>query len=76
MRPGIAELQARKALAAELPLKRVLREHKVGVLLSMALTAVVSSHSRGDPDDAHLPAEGLCLSPAVALQANSLAIVT
>lgn len=75
--PVFAELQARKALAAELPLKRVLREHKVAVLLSMALTWLLSA---GIVVVILMTPTYLqkvyALSPAVALQANSLAIVT
>lgn len=41
--PIFAELQQRKALAAELPLKTVLREHRAAVLLSMLLTWVLTA---------------------------------
>jgi len=74
--PVFAELQLRQSLAAELPLKAVLREHRPAVLLSMLLTWVLSA--------------GIVVvilmtptllqtlhgfAPAEALQANSLAIV-
>ena len=41
--PVFAELQARKALAAEMPLKAVLREHKGAVVVSMLLTWLLSA---------------------------------
>ncbi len=41
--PVFAEMQARKALADELPLKTVLREHKRAVILSMLLTWLLSA---------------------------------
>ncbi len=41
--PVFAELQQRKSLADELPLKTVLREHRGSVVLSMLLTWVLSS---------------------------------
>lgn len=41
--PVFAELQERKALAAELPLKTVLREHRAAVALSMLLTWVLTA---------------------------------
>ena len=41
--PVFAELQLRQSLAAELPLKAVLREHRPAVLLSMLLTWVLSA---------------------------------
>ncbi|SDU38085.1 Major Facilitator Superfamily protein [Pseudomonas pohangensis] len=41
--PVFAELQQRKSLAAELPLKTVLREHRGSVVLSMLLTWVLSA---------------------------------
>ncbi len=41
--PVFAELQLRKALADELPLKTVLREHRSAVILSMLLTWLLSA---------------------------------
>ncbi|PXX50394.1 MFS transporter [Aquitalea magnusonii] len=41
--PVFAEMQARKALADELPLKTVLRQHKRAVILSMLLTWLLSA---------------------------------
>lgn len=41
--PVFAELQARKALAAEIPLKAVLRDHGRAVLVSMVLTWMLSA---------------------------------
>ncbi|MEK1904783.1 MAG: MFS transporter [Pseudomonas sp.] len=41
--PIFAELQERKALAAELPLKTVLREHRAAVVLSMLLTWMLTA---------------------------------
>ncbi|MGV6475152.1 MFS transporter [Azotobacter vinelandii] len=41
--PVFAELQLRQSLAAELPLKAVVREHRPAVLLSMLLTWVLSA---------------------------------
>ena len=41
--PVFAELQARRALAAELPLKTVLREHAGAVLLAMLLTWLLTA---------------------------------
>jgi len=41
--PVFAELQQRKSLADELPLKTVLREHRGSVVLSMLLTWVLSA---------------------------------
>jgi len=41
--PIFKEMQARKALAAELPLKAVLRDHRGAVILSMLLTWLLSA---------------------------------
>ncbi|WP_414448353.1 MFS transporter [Burkholderia sp. 22PA0099] len=41
--PVFAELQARKALAAEIPLKAVLRDHGRSVIVSMLLTWMLSA---------------------------------
>ncbi|NBA94451.1 MFS transporter [Pseudomonas sp. R5(2019)] len=74
--PVFAELQQRKALAEEIPLRAVLRDHRGAIMLSMLLTWLLSA--------------GIIVvilmtptvlqtvygfSPTVALQANSLAIV-
>ena len=74
--PVFAELQARKALAAELPLKRVLREHKEAVVLWMLLTWLLSA---GIVVVILMTPTFLqklyAVAPAEALRANSLAIV-
>src|SRR3990167_4362651 len=74
--PVFAELQLRKALAEEVPLRAVLRDHRGAILISMLLTWLLSA--------------GIIVvilmtptvlqtvyhfSPTTALQANSLAIV-
>lgn len=74
--PIFAELQQRKALAAEVPLRAVLRDHRGAIAISMLLTWLLSA--------------GIIViilmtptvlqtvyhfSPTIALQANSLAIV-
>ena len=74
--PVFAELQQRKALAEEVPLRAVLRDHRGAIVLSMLLTWLLSA--------------GIIVvilmtptvlqtvygfTPSVALQANSLAIV-
>jgi MFS family permease len=74
--PVFAELQLRKALAEEVPLRAVLRDHRSAIILSMLLTWLLSA--------------GIIVvilmtptvlqtvyhfSPTTALQANSLAIV-
>ncbi|MEO5596269.1 MAG: MFS transporter [Lysobacteraceae bacterium] len=41
--PVFAELQGRKALASELPIKTVLRDHRGGVVLSMLLTWLLTA---------------------------------
>ena len=75
--PIFAEMQQRKTLAAELPLRAVLRDHRGAIVLSMLLTWLLSA--------------GIVVvilmtptvlqtvyhfAPTIALQANSLAIVT
>jgi MFS family permease len=74
--PVFAELQLRKALAEEVPLRAVLRDHRGAILISMLLTWLLSA--------------GIIVvilmtptvlqtvyhfTPTIALQANSLAIV-
>lgn len=75
--PVFAELQARKALAAELPLKAVLREHKVSVVISMLLTWLLSAAIVVVilMTPTYLQ-KVYHLAPATALEANSLAIIT
>ncbi|WP_028454949.1 MFS transporter [Chitinilyticum litopenaei] len=74
--PVFAEMQARKALAAEMPLKSVLRGHKQGIVLSMLMTWLLSAAIvvviLMTPS---LLQKQYGLAPAVTLQANSLAIV-
>ncbi|MGY3902426.1 MFS transporter [Aeromonas lusitana] len=74
--PVFAEMQANKALAAELPLKTVLREHKGSVVISMLLTWLLSAGivvvilmTPTYLQKVH------AISPADALTANSLAIL-
>jgi MFS family permease len=74
--PVFAEMQAKKALAAELPLKTVLREHRGSVVVSMLLTWLLSAGivvvilmTPSYLQTAH------GVAPADALLANSLAIV-
>ncbi|MWV14667.1 MFS transporter [Pseudomonas sp. L-22-4S-12] len=74
--PVFAEMQLRQALAAELPLKAVVREHRPAVLLCMLLTWVLSAGIVV----VILMTPSLLqtlhgFKPADALQANSLAIV-
>lgn len=74
--PVFAEMQLRQALAAELPLKSVVREHRPAVLLCMLLTWVLSAGIVV----VILMTPSLLqtlhgFKPADALQANSLAIV-
>ena len=74
--PVFAELQLRKALAAELPLKTVLREHRSAVILSMLLTWLLSAGVvvliLMTPS---VLQTAYGFAPAQTLQANSLAIV-
>lgn len=74
--PVFAEMQQRQQLAAELPLKTVIREHRQAVVLSMLLTWVLSAGI----------VVVILMTPtllqtqhgftaAVALQANSVAII-
>lgn len=74
--PVFAEMQLRQALAADLPLKSVVREHRPAVLLCMLLTWVLSAGIVV----VILMTPSLLqtlhgFKPADALQANSLAIV-
>jgi MFS family permease len=74
--PVFAEMQANKALAEELPLKTVLREHRSSVVISMLLTWLLSA---GIVVVILMTPSYLQklhgVSPADALSANSLAIV-
>lgn len=74
--PIFAELQQRKALAAELPLWRVLRDHRSAVVLSMLLTWLLSAGIVVVILMTPTLLQTIYGFPAkVALQANSLAIV-
>ncbi|UVE17742.1 MFS transporter [Pseudomonas sp. LS44] len=74
--PVFAELQLRKELAAELPLKTVIREHRGAVVLSMLLTWVLTAGIvvviLMTPT---LLQSQYGFTAATALKANSLAIV-
>jgi hypothetical protein len=74
--PVFAELQLRKALADEVPLKAVLRDHRGAVVLSMALTWLLSAGVvvviLMTPT---LLQTTYGFAPALTLKANSLAIV-
>ncbi|MCY1501778.1 Proline/betaine transporter [compost metagenome] len=74
--PVFAELQLRKALADELPLKTVVREHRAAVVLSMLLTWVLTAGIvvviLMTPT---LLQTQYGIAAATALKANSLAIV-
>ena len=74
--PVFAELQQRQSLAAELPLKAVVREHRPAILLSMLLTWVLSAGIVVVILMTPTVLETVYGIPmTVALQANSLAIV-
>lgn len=72
--PVFRELQARKALAEELPLKTVVRDHMGGVVISMLLTWVLSAGIvvviLMTPT---ILQKAYGISPAESLNANSLA---
>ena len=74
--PVFAELQLRKALADELPLKTVLREHRSAIILSMLLTWLLSAGIvvliLMTPT---VLQTAYGFAPAQTLEANSLAIV-
>jgi len=74
--PVFAEMQLRKTLAEEVPLKAVLRDHRGAILLSMLLTWLLSAGVvviiLMTPT---LLQTVYGFSPATALKANSLAIV-
>jgi MFS family permease len=75
--PVFVELQAKKALADELPLKTVLRAHKRAVVLSMLLTWLLTAGIvvmiLMTPT---LIQKIYGIAPALALKANSVAIVS
>ncbi|HJU50123.1 MAG TPA: MFS transporter, partial [Pseudogulbenkiania sp.] len=75
--PVFAELQAKKALAAELPLKTVLREHRGGVAVSMLLTWVLTAGIVVVilMTPVYLQ-KAFAIAPAMALKANSLATLS
>jgi len=74
--PVFAELQQRKALAAELPLQAVLRDHRGAVVLSMLLTWMLSAAIVVVILMTPTLLQKIYGFPAkIALQANSLAIV-
>lgn len=74
--PVFVDMQARKALAKELPLKSVIQEHKKSVVLSMMLTWLLSA---GVVVVVLMSPTYLQkvygIAPALTLQANSLATV-
>jgi len=74
--PVFAELQLRKALAEEVPLRAVLRDHRGAILISMLLTWLLSAAIvvliLMTPTVLQTVYH---FSPTTALQANSLAIV-
>ena len=74
--PVFAELQLRRALADEVPLKAVLRDHRRAIVLSMLLTWVLSAAIvvliLMTPS---VLQSAYGFAPAQTLQANSLAIV-
>lgn len=75
--PVFTEMQSRKALSAELPLRRVVREHRPAIVVSMLLTWVLSAGIvvviLMTPTLLQKPPFGI--SAATALSAGSLAIV-
>ena len=75
--PVFAELQQRKALAAEVPLKAVLRDHRAAVVVSMLLTWVLSAGIIVVilMTPTVFLQKMLGFTPSLALQASSVAIV-
>ncbi|MGI4837088.1 MAG: MFS transporter [Janthinobacterium lividum] len=75
--PVFAELQQRKALAAEVPLKAVLRDHRGAVVVSMLLTWLLSAGIIVVilMTPTVFLQKMLGFTPSLALQANSVAIV-
>lgn len=72
--PVFAELQARRALAAELPLKTVLREHAGAVLLAMLLTWLLTAAVVVTLLMMPTLLQGLGVDRGAALSGNTLAI--
>ncbi len=72
--PVFAELQARRALASELPLKTVLREHAGAVLLAMLLTWLLTAAVVVTLLMMPTLLQGLGVSREQALAGNALAI--
>jgi len=73
--PVFAELQAKKALADELPLKTVLRGHKRAVLLSMLLTWLLTAGIVVMILMTPTLIQKYGIAPTLALKANSVAVV-
>jgi MFS family permease len=75
--PVFAELQQRKALAEEVPLKAVLRDHRAAVVVSMLLTWVLSAGIIVVilMTPTVFLQKMLGFTPSLALQASSVAIV-
>ncbi|WP_095169700.1 MFS transporter [Pseudomonas sp. Irchel 3H3] len=74
--PVFAELQLRKALAEEMPLRTVLRDHRGAIAISMLLTWLLSAGVIVVILMTPTTLQTIYLFPATtALQANSLAIV-
>ena len=75
--PVFAELQQRKALAEEVPLKAVLRDHRGAVVVSMLLTWLLSAGIIVVilMTPTVFLQKMLGFTPSLALQANSVAIV-
>jgi len=74
--PVFLEMQARQALAKELPLKSVVLDHKVAVVISMLLTWLLSAGIVVVILMAPLwLQQQLGISPAMALRANCVAII-
>ncbi len=75
--PVFAEMQARKALAAELPVKKVVTEHRGAVVLSMLVTWVLTGAivvtALMMPTLLQSPSIGI--DRATALNANTIALV-
>jgi len=72
--PVFAELQARRALASELPLKQVLRDHPGAVLLAMLLTWLLTAAVVVTLLMMPTLLQGLGVSRDAALSGNALAI--
>jgi hypothetical protein len=73
--PVFAELQLRKALAEEVPLRAVLRDHRGAIAISMLLTWLLSAGIVVVILMTPTVLQTVYTSPTTSLQANSLAIV-